>query len=233
MSLKIFEPNVCIGGLPGIGSVGKVASDCIITELDCRTLEGMISPAFPVQVLLVDGVARPLQVELKVSEDRDDLLFLSGDAQPLTPRAMYHLAGRLLEKARSFGVHDFVTLAAYVGDMDEEIIGVATDLELACELDDAGFALLRSGMIGGLNGILVGLSPFYGMRGACLMANTSGKEMIDLVAAKNLIGVVGDILDIDVSTITVKLEGSGRPEDVGPTAPEAHSPSDDFQTGYI
>jgi len=232
MSSKIFGPRVCIGGLPGIGSVGKVAADCIGTTLESETLKAIVSPAFPAQVMLVDGVAMPLRVELKSSEIRDDIMILSGDAQPLTPQGMYRLAGQILDTVRAFGVTDFITLAAYVGDSEEMVIGVATDSDLAKELERNGIALLRNGIVGGLNGILVGLCPFYGMRGVCLMGKTSGENLVDIEAAKNLMKVAGAFLQMDISILKLELDETLGNEENVPRTQEWQPFKDDFQMGY-
>ncbi|HPJ30311.1 MAG TPA: PAC2 family protein [Methanothrix sp.] len=200
MSRKIFGDCVCIGGMPGIGSVGKMAADYIAVALECATFQLMVSTGFPPEVPVDGGIARALQVELKAAEERDDLLILCGDAQPLKPPFMYNLAGEILKALRSYEVTDLVTLAAYVGSSEEMIFGVATDAELALALEVEGVALLRDGIVGGLNGILVGLCPSYGMRGVCLMGKTDGKKAVDLAAAEHLIEAASDLLELHVPT---------------------------------
>ena len=200
MSKKIFGPCVCIGGMPGIGSVGKVAADYIGTALECVTFQLMVSTGFPPEVPVEDGIARALQVELKAPEGNGDLLVLTGDAQPLKAPFMYNLAGEILKALASYEVTDLITLAAYVGSSEERVFGVATDAELALAIEEGGVALLRDGIVGGLNGILVGLCPFYGMRGVCLMGKTDGEKAVDLAAAEHLIGVTSDLLGLNVNT---------------------------------
>ncbi len=198
MSKKIFGPCVCIGGMPGIGSVGKVAADYIGTALDCVTFQLMVSTGFPPEVPVEDGIARALQVELRAPVGRDDLLVLCGDAQPLKPPHMYNLAGEILKALASYEVTDLVTLAAYVGSSEERVYAVASDRDLALALEEGGVTLLRSGIVGGLNGLLVGLCPSYGMRGACLLGKTDGEKAVDLAAAEQLIGAASELLGLNV-----------------------------------
>jgi len=198
MPQKIFGKCVCIGGMPGIGSVGKVAADYIASALECRTFQLMVSTGFPPEVPVEEGIARAIQVELKAPEGRDDLLLLCGDAQPLKPPHMYNLAGEILKALAAYDVTDIITLAAYVGTSEETFYAVATDPVLARALEDEGFALLRNGIVGGLNGILVGLAPLYGIRGVCLMGKTDGEKAVDLSAAEGLIGATSDLLGLEV-----------------------------------
>ena len=213
MSQKIFGPCVCIGGMPGIGSVGKVAADYIAAALESITFQLMVSTGFPPEVPVEDGLARALQVELKAPEGRDDLIILCGDAQPLKPPHMYNLAGEILKALASYEVTDLVTLAAYVGTSEDTVYGVATDPDLALALEEGGVTLLRSGIVGGLNGILVGLAPLYGIRGVCLMGKTDGEKAVDLAAAENLIGATSDLLGLEISTEVLGWSRQEEPKD--------------------
>lgn len=190
---------ICIGGLPGIGSVGKVAADYLATALECTTFKPFYSRGFPPQVLVEDGLAKLFHAELRVPKEKRDIFILSGNAQPLEIRDMYALAGDILNAIKSLHISDLLTLAAYVGDCTDKVVGAASTPELALELEKNGIPLLRSGAIGGINGLLVGLSPLYDLRGYCLLGTTSGEDLVDLRAAKNLLEVAKDLLHLDIS----------------------------------
>jgi len=144
--------------------------------------------------------------------EKENLLILSGDAQPLDVVGMYDLAGEILEALKEQGVTDVITLAAYVGDAQEAVLGAATDLETAAQLLERDIPLLKSGAIGGLNGLLAGLAPRYGMRGLCLLATTSGSDPVDLQAAVNLLSMIEYLLKLklDLSLLSSVAE---PPED--------------------
>lgn len=205
----MFESSViCIGGLPGIGSVGKVAADYMATALECSTAKQFFSKGFPAQVLIDGNIAGLLNAELKAAKTTkgNDLFILSGDAQPVEIREMYSLAGDILEYVRSQKVTDIITLAAYVGDSKEKVLGAASNKEMAEELEKNGIALLKSGSIGGLNGLLAGLAPLYDMRSFCLLATTSGENPIDLRAARNLLEALLPLVGVDISIEGLAVE---------------------------
>jgi proteasome assembly chaperone (PAC2) family protein len=191
--------TICIGGLPGVGSVGKIAADYLSTALDCSTIKPFYSKGFPPQVMVSNGLTELFRAELKVPKDRSNMYILCGDAQPLEIMEMYSLAEDILEAVKSQNVTDFITLAAYVGDSKEKVVGAASDSELATELEKCGIPKLRNAVIGGINGLLAGLSPLYGIRGYCLLGITSGEEVVDLIAAKNLLEAAERLLDLDIS----------------------------------
>ncbi|MCJ7445259.1 MAG: PAC2 family protein [Methanotrichaceae archaeon] len=203
----MFESRtICIGGLPGIGSVGKVAVDYLAKNLDCRIVKPFISSGFPAQVIVSEGLVSLLQVELKVPKNRTDLFILSGDAQPVEVKEIYFLAAEILETVKSLGVTDFITLAAYVGESEEKVVAVASDLDMIEDLEKTGFAILRNGAIGGLNGLLAGLAPIYGMRGCCFLGTTSGNDPVDLLAARNLLEALKHLLKLEISLDDLEFE---------------------------
>jgi proteasome assembly chaperone (PAC2) family protein len=191
--------TICIGGLPGVGSVGKIAADYLSTALECSTFKPFYSRGFPAQVMVSDGLAGLFRAELKVPKDRSNMYILCGDAQPLEIAEMYSLAEDILEALRLQNVTDMITLAAYVSDSKEKVVGAASDPDLAAELEKNGIPKLRNAAIGGINGLLAGLSTLYGIRGYCLLGITSGEEIIDLSAAKNLVEAASRLLDLDIS----------------------------------
>ncbi len=205
----MFESRIiCIGGLPGIGSVGKVAADYLATALECSTVKPFFSSGFPPQVVVLDGVTQLLHAELKAPRDRKDIFILSGDAQPLEVVGMYSLAGEILEAVRKEGVTDVIALAAYVGDSREKVLGAASDVETAAALEAHGIPLLRGGAIGGLNGLLAGLAPLHEMRGFCLLGTSTGSDPVDIKAATNLLEAINSLLrlDLDISLMLIEDE---------------------------
>jgi len=198
--------TICIGGLPGVGSVGKIAADYLATALECSIFKSFYSKGFPAQVMVTEGLAVLFSAELKVPKGRSDMYILSGDAQPLEIKEMYSLAGEILETARSLKVTDMITLAAYVGDSKDKVVGAASDSTLALELEKNGIPRLRNGAIGGINGLLAGLSPLYSMRGYCLLGTTTGEELIDLCAAKNLLEAISRLFGLDIPMDGLEIE---------------------------
>jgi proteasome assembly chaperone (PAC2) family protein len=198
--------TICIGGLPGIGSVGKVAADFLATALECHTVKTFFSNGFPAQVVVADGQTSLLHAELKVPKNKDDLFILSGDAQPLDVREMHVLACEILEAARDLRVTDIITLAAYVGDKKEKVVGAASDLKTAEELENKGIPLLCRGAIGGINGLLAGCAPMYGIRGMCILGTTTGESPLDIGAAKNLLRAVLPIIGLNISLDALEID---------------------------
>lgn len=205
----MFESRIiCICGLPGIGSVGKVAADYLATALECSTILPFFSRSFPPQVMVSGGLAKLMNAQLMRPKEKESLFILSGDAQPLDVVGMHELAGDILQAIKKEGVTDVITLAAYVGETNETIMGTATDCDCAASLSEQKIPLLRGGAIGGLNGLLAGMAPLYDLRGYCLLGASSGSDQVDVRAASNLLGAINELLhlDIDITLLQPVIE---------------------------
>ena len=73
--------------------------------------------------------------------------------------------------------------------------------------------MLRSGAIGGFNGLLAGLAPLYDLRGFCLLATSSGADPVDILAATNLLGAIKELLHLEID-ITLMEPIIEEPEEV-------------------
>jgi proteasome assembly chaperone (PAC2) family protein len=101
---------------------------------------------------------------------RDIIVFI-GEAQP--PRGKYLFCRRLIDFAQQLGVQRVFTFAAMATQMhperDSRVYAAATDQASLAELKRVELQILEDGQIGGLNGVLLGVTAEKGMRGACLL----------------------------------------------------------------
>ena len=86
--------------------------------------------------------------------------------------------------------------------------------DAAMALCECKIPLLRSGAIGGLNGLLAGMAPLYDLRGFCLLATSSGADPVDIRAANNLLCAINELLHLDID-ITLMEPVIEVPEVVG------------------
>ncbi|MDI9617330.1 MAG: PAC2 family protein [Methanothrix sp.] len=219
----LFERKVAVVSFPGIGSVGKVAVDYLISYTNSRMIMTLPFSGFPPQVLIQEGVARLFTLDVFSPEGRDDIILLTSDAQPLEVLGMNRLAGEVLRELREMGVRDVVTLAAYVGAVHENVVGTATDAAAVELLKNAGIAVMPSSIIGGMNGIVAGMAPLYGLRGFCILGTTSGDRLVDLRAARNLLLSLKNLLQMEIDVSQLEIEEEEEEEE----APEVEECEDE------
>jgi uncharacterized protein (TIGR00162 family) len=205
-----------ICGFPGSGYVGKLAVDHLIEELHAKHLVDIYSTSFPPQVMVrTDGTAELMKnsifysnVSTNTSNDNENtgLLLLTGDSQPTNPDSEYILAGAILDIASKFGTQHVFTLAAYITGVfvnKPKIFGTATDGSLVKSLGELNVSVMDGGSITGMNGIIIGVAKLRGMKGTCLLGETSG-YVVDAKASKSILETLLRIVDIKISMTSLE-----------------------------
>jgi uncharacterized protein (TIGR00162 family) len=199
---------ILIEGLPGVGNVGKLAAEHLIDELHAVKFAEIYSKFFPPQVLVDDdGVVKLVNNELYYIKHnkkiKNDILFLIGDYQGLTPEGQYNLSVDVLELAYSYGLKLIITLGGYgLGRMVEKprVLGAVSSNDMIEEMKGHGIVFQRgepgSGIVGA-SGLLLGLGKIKQIRGVCLMGETSG-YFADPKSAQEVLKVLTKILDVKI-----------------------------------
>jgi uncharacterized protein (TIGR00162 family) len=238
-----------ICGFPGSGYVGKLAVDHLIEELHAEHLVDIYSSSFPPQVMIKpDGTTELLKNSIFWwrGDNGRELLLLTGDSQPSNPDSEYGLAEEILNIAARFGTQHVYTLAAYITGVFVEkarVFGTATDAEIVKSFQSHDISLMDSGSITGMNGLVIGIAKLRGIKGTCLLGETSG-YVVDAKASKavletlvKLVGIKVDMTNLDkrakdtemlIQTIEQQMMASR-----GGKVSEGQLPQKPRDTGYI
>ena len=226
---------VLIEGLPGVGNVGKLAAEQMIDELGAKKFASIYSKHFPPQVLIDDaGISRLVSNSLyyfKAKGKKNDIIFLVGDYQGMTPEGQYDLSSLMVDTLTDYGGKRIFTLGGWgVGRIIKEprVLGAATSKELVKEMKGFGVEFSKdepgNGIVGA-SGLLLGIGKIKGLEGVCLMGETSG-YFVDPNSARAVVEILAKILKqkIDVTNlverskeleaVTAKLDELGEPPDV-------------------
>lgn len=200
-----LEDPILIEGLPGIGIVGKLSADQILSQLDTEKYADIFSPYFQPQVnILEDSTVNLKRNELHVhkrEEGKEDLLLLVGGEQGVNPKGQHELSQKVIEEADELGAKKIYTLGGYATKkMKDEptIFGAVTHEDLKEELEDEGVEFSKRGPIGGAAGLLLAYGERKGMKGICLMGETHGK-FVDPNASKNVLKILSSVLELDLN----------------------------------
>lgn len=192
-----------ICGFPGSGYVGKLAVDHLIEELQAKHLADIYSSSFPPQVMIrADGTAELMKNSLFWWQGADgtELLLLTGDSQPANPDSEYALAEEILNLAAQYGTQQVFTLAAYITGVFVEkpkVFGTATDSEIVKSFPSNNISVMDSGSITGMNGLVIGIAKLRGIKGTCLLGETSG-YVVDAKASKAVLETLLKIINVRV-----------------------------------
>lgn len=236
-----LDDPILIEGLPGVGNVGKLAAEHIIDMLGAKKFASIYSKHFPPQVLIdEEGISRLVCNELYYhrSEKNEDIVFLVGDYQGMTPEGQYELSSLMIDMLAQFGGRRIFTLGGWgVGRLIKEprVLGAATSTDLVEEMKELGVEFSKdepgNGIVGA-SGLLLGIGKLENMDGVCLMGETSG-YFVDPNSARAVVDILAQILGVKIDTekleerskeleaVAAKLDElgeappDGKPEDLG------------------
>ncbi len=238
-----------ICGLPGSGYVGKLAIDHLIDKLHAEKFADVYSSSFPPQVSIQkDGTIDLVKNSFYFSkQETNDLVFLTGDAQPVSAQGEYALAEEIIQICKKMNIDEIFTLAAYItGKFSKtpQVYGTSTSSKVVNEFPNLGVLVLNRGNITGMNGVIVGIAKQSSIIGSCLLGETSG-YVIDAKASKAVLESLCKILKITVDmseleqrakdteeiikTIQAQAAAQGNQEHAIPYKSE----SDEKSLGYI
>ena len=213
--IKVFEKPklknpVLIEGLPGVGNIGRVAVGYLIEELGAKKFAQLYSEHFFPFVMLHENY----QVHLLKNEfyywkakkpNQRDLILLVGDCQSLSTHGHYEVIEKVLDFVEKFGVKEMFTiggLATGEPEDDPMIYGAVSDKELVKKYKKYGInfsAGEKVGYIVGASGLFLGLGKERGMKGVCMLGETSGFPIVtDPRAAEVILDSLTKILNIKI-----------------------------------
>jgi uncharacterized protein (TIGR00162 family) len=196
---------VLIGGLPGLGLVGKIAIRHLVKELKARKFAYLYSPHFPyfVHVNKKGGVRllRGTFYFWKSSGGKNDLMFFTGDSQSQTIEGQYEISDRILDFARQQNVKLIITIGGYRMEAKDKpkVIAAATNPKLLNKALQAKATVspIESPIVG-TAGLILGLARFKKIDALCLLGETRG-YLPDPKAAKSVLETLKAMLNLDVN----------------------------------
>ncbi|MEM3126533.1 MAG: PAC2 family protein, partial [Candidatus Woesearchaeota archaeon] len=97
--LPEIKNPILFEGLPGIGNVGKIAIDFLIDELKAKKIYEIYSHSFPNSVFVNEKnlVELPIIEIFHVKYKNQDILFMTGDIQPIDEVSSYEFCDLIIE----------------------------------------------------------------------------------------------------------------------------------------
>lgn len=195
---------VLIEGLPGIGFVANITALHLIQELKAKLFAEIRSSFFQDLAITAENGETHFPVnQLYYHKGKDgerDLIILYGNTQALTTVGQYELCGRILDVAEQSGCRYIMTLGGLKREEQvekPELYCAASDSETLQDALGLG-AKIIGGQIFGVAGLLIGLGRLRGIRGFCLLAETSGLYP-DAVATREVLRAVCRMLHLKVN----------------------------------
>jgi uncharacterized protein len=226
---------VLIAGLPGIGNVGKITADFLVEELKATEIYKINSFLFPHSVFINDDSTLEMpNVSLHIikssTKSNRDLIFLSGDVQPMEEKASYEFCDKILELSINMGCNEVITVGG-IGLPSEpkkpKVYGVATDKKTVDKWKkkdkSINFKDNKAATIIGATGLLPGLGKLYNLTGIALLCETVGHPYhLGLREATEILKILKKELKLNVDLNRIKKEIKKNEIEQSEKAKESH-----------
>ena len=203
---------IMIEGLPGMGNVGKIATDFIIENLNAEKVVEIYSHSFPHCVLVnEDNLVDLPRIEIYQKSLKDKtLLMIAGDVQPLDETSCYEFCNILLDTFQKNKGKEIITLGGigqqeipknpklyYTGNNKNMIKKYYSSM-----LNNELYGVV--GPIMGVSGLLVGLAKNRKIPAISILAETyANPTHVGLIEAKEILTYLNEKLSLklDLSQI--------------------------------
>ena len=196
---------IMIEGLPGMGNVGKIATDFIIESLKAEKVLEIYSHAFPHCVLVnEDNLVDLPKIELyqKTLKDKT-LLLIAGDVQPLDEVSCYEFCNILLDTFEKSKGREIITLGG-IGQQEipksPKLYYTGNDKNIIKKYYSSMLNNDLYGVVGpimGVSGLLLGLAKNRKIPAISILAETYAHPThVGLKEAKEILVYLNDKLTL-------------------------------------
>ncbi len=224
--VKILKKKKCkngilFSGLPGIGLVGKIAVDHLLSQLNAEKIAEVWSDSFPPSVRTQNSLVEVIKDEIFYAKvGGKDCFFLAGPVQPVLDfqspygKEHYEFAAVIVSYCMQQNISQLYCLAGIdVRDkrLSKEpcIVVAATSKKMLDSFKGQKHVLFNSeeGLISGAAGMILGIGKENGLEGACLMGETNVQLFYgDHLSAKKVLELLQQRFKFKVSLNAVEKE---------------------------
>lgn len=214
LKAKIKDP-ILIEGLPGMGNVGKIATDFMIDALDAKKILDFSSYSFPNVVFVnEDNLTELPVIELYHKNIKNNsILFLAGDIQPIDESSSYEFCDKVLDVFQKYSGKEIITLAG-IGlhqiPKQPRVFCTGNNKKTIQKYKINGVNTNIYGTVGpiiGVSGLLLGLAERRNIPAISFLAETFGHpQYLGVSGAKEILNILNKTLKLGLNLNELDLE---------------------------
>ncbi|MAE13363.1 hypothetical protein CMO92_02250 [Candidatus Woesearchaeota archaeon] len=197
-SVKLSNP-ILIEGMPGIGNVGKLVVDFLIEELKAEKIYDLFSYDLPNSVFVNEKnlIELPKIEIFACKQGKQEILFLTGDVQPLSEESSYIFTQTIIDLIREENCKQIIALGG-IGlstiPQKPKVYITGNNNKFISEFKKLNVETQVYGVVGpiiGVSGLLLGLSKKQKIQAISLLAETFGHPMyLGLRGAREILKII-------------------------------------------
>jgi uncharacterized protein len=211
---KLKSP-ILIEGLPGIGNVGKITVDFLIDSLNAKKFIELNSHYFPNSVFVNENnlVDLPSINFYYKNFKGQDIIFVSGDVQPIDEIGCYLICEKILDILEKYKGKEIITLGG-IGlpkiPSSPKVYCTANNKDIIKKYKTDSINTKIFGTVGpiiGITGLLIGLAEKRKIPAICLLAQTySHPTYLGIKGSRELLKIINEKLKLKINLSSLDEE---------------------------
>ncbi len=210
--VKNSKNSILIGGLPGVGNVGKLAVDFLIDDLKAEKIYEVFSPKTHNCVFVNEDnlVEMPfISIYYKKLKNKD-LFLLAGDIHPMDGSSCYDFCKEMLNFCEINNCKEIITLGG-VGTKDipkkPKVYYTGNNKKIINKYTNRKGLTPLTGQIVGVSGLLIGMAVDSKIDGVGILAETFAQPgYIGTQGANEILLTLNNKLDLKLNLNRLKKE---------------------------
>lgn len=208
-----FHNPLCIIGMPGIADIGKFAVDQLIGLFQAKKYCDIIFNDYPAGAIVEESILTTPKAEILYyidPKEKQDLVFITADAQAMTPRGVYEISDYLasiiyrLKITRILALGGYPVKKAKIEGKTPLFVTTTNETFIPPFLETENCKPISKGVIIGSNGLIPTLlKARFNIDGVVLLAETDNSAVMnenitDLQASIDLLEFVGKFYHLPI-----------------------------------
>jgi uncharacterized protein len=208
-----LKKTILIEGLPGIGNIGKIIVDFVIDEIKAEKIGEFRSNTIPTSIFLNndDEVEMPIIEVYHKKWKKKNLLFLSGDMQPITEESCHDFCETILDEFKENEIITIGGIAKKTEPKKPKVYCAGTEKKYIQQFKEGTTisknAHQKIGQIIGITGLLIGLAKRRKKKGVMLLAETDAHPLhLGVKGAKEILKILKQKLELNINPSKINKE---------------------------
>ncbi len=198
-----FEGYSIIEGLPGAGLVGPMANSYIIESLKMEYIGYVYSDEFPPITAIHDNMP---MFPVRLYRDEKNKLVLLISEFTIPTNLIYQLAEEIMDFVRKYNIKRIISIGGIPSQKPKnEAYFIASNMELAKEIEKLGISPIQEGVVAGVSAILIANGSEYNMPVIDLLVDVN-PSIMDPKYAEIAIITLNKIMNLNINTDELEKE---------------------------
>ncbi len=213
-----LKNGIAIAGFPGMALVGKTVAEFLVRVWNAEPIIRIYATDLPAHLYIKDsiGLGDLSSVTIYYAKKAPlPLVIVTSDDQPRRDEGQNELSHTIVEYLQKIGIEELIATAAFVSEETSElrkVYVVGNNEKVMEKYIKAGAIRLKTGLITGMNGVIIGWAKLYDIDAVCVLGETWSSiiefQLVDYNASKAILDLLNKVWNLGIDTSKLQEYGA-------------------------